>query len=217
MIYTTRSINSIPINIPTIHAYTHFLTTHLFIYTMCLPSSSSILLFFCPISSHIPSHTYPHLTTPPLNPFLSLSLHIFLTTFSLSTPHALHAHPFLTHLRCPFYFPYPPHAFSSFIYPLHPLHPVLAWPCIATSYPFHHKTHFLPPMHGHFNRCIYSSLLPVAILHIHPPRPHVYHHPPMHNHLPFTHFPHHHLSLYTPQPYPYLIPPCIHPLHQPVA
>ena len=41
--------------------------------------------------------------------------------------------------------------------------------------------------------------------------------PPMHNHLPFTHFPHHHLSLSTPQPYPYLIPPCIHPLHQPVA
>ena len=100
------------------------------------------------------------------------------TTFPLSTPHALHAHPFLTHLRCPFYFPYPPHAFSSFIYPLHPLHPVLAWPCIATSYPFHHKTHFLPPMHGHFNRCIYSSLPPVAILHIHPPCPHVYHHPP---------------------------------------
>ena len=216
MIYTTRSINSIPINIPTIHAYTHFLTTHLFIYTMCLPSPSSILLF----SSHFIPYPFPYISsfnhTPPKPIPLSkpsyFSHHLFslYTTCSSCTP--IPHSPTL-----PVLLSIPPHAFPSFIYLLHPLHPVLAWPCIATSYPFHHKTHFLPPMHGHFNRCIYSSLLPVAILHIHPPRPHVYHHPPMHNHLPFTHFPHHHLSLYTPQPYPYLIPPCIHPLHQPVA
>ena len=127
MIYTTRSINPIPINIPTIHAYTHFLTTHLFIYTMCLPSPSSILLF----SSHFIPYPFPYISSfnyTPLNPFLSLSLHIFLTTFSLSTPHALHAHPFLTHLHCPFYFPYPlVHSRRSYI----------------------RYTHSIPFLHGH--------------------------------------------------------------------
>ena len=43
-------------------------------------------------------------------------------------------------------------------------------------------------MHGHFNRCTYPLFIPVTILHIHPPCPHVRYHPPVHNHLPLIHF-----------------------------
>ena len=53
------------------------------------------------LTSHTP-HTYTHLTTSP-NPFLSLNLHIHITTFPLSTPHhvPISSHIFMATL-CPF-------------------------------------------------------------------------------------------------------------------
>ena len=139
---TTHSIYPIPclpypfINVFTLtiaHLNLHIpITTHsLSLYTTGLPSPSSIL--------HFSSHTYPHLTTPPLNPFLSLSLHFFSHhLFSLiTTPCTLHdisqipAKPISPHscmaMPCPF-FPY--------IHTTNLVH--------SSSYHLH--THISPPM-----------------------------------------------------------------------
>ena len=71
------------------------------------------------------SSCIPTLHSYPLNPFLSLSLHIFLITFSLSTPHALHAYQPLTNLH---YLP----TFLSLSSPLLIIHTFITqtWPYI---------------------------------------------------------------------------------------
>ena len=68
---------------------------------VCTHFQALILSPFILMPTILPSCSscIPTLHSYPLNPFLSLSLHIFLITFSLSTPHALHAYQPLTNLH----------------------------------------------------------------------------------------------------------------------
>ena len=66
---------------------------------VCTHFQALILSPFILMPTILPSCSscIPTLHSYPLNPFLSLSLNFFLITFSLSTPHALHAYLLFTH------------------------------------------------------------------------------------------------------------------------